>query len=67
MVAYRLDVMKKAILGLLWLVYLPVGAADRIYLLSETGKTVVLRRGVEPKVLAVNELNGRFHASPVFD
>ena len=42
----------------------PVGAADRIYLLSETGKTVVLQRGSEVKVLAINELDETFHASP---
>ena len=42
----------------------PVGAADRLYLLSETGKTVVLQRGPVIKVLAVNELEGTFFASP---
>ncbi len=43
----------------------PVGAADRIYLLSEGGKTVVLQRGAEVKVLAVNEIEDEtFHASP---
>ncbi len=42
----------------------PVGAADRIYLLSEEGTTVVLRRGREPTVLAVNELDDTFFASP---
>ena len=42
----------------------PVGAADRIYLLSEGGKTVVLQRGKEIKVLAINELDEKFLASP---
>ena len=42
----------------------PVGAADRIYLLSEAGRTVVLQRGPEIKVLAINELNETFYASP---
>ncbi len=42
----------------------PVGAADRIYLLSEKGKTIVLQRGKEFKVLAINELDGKFLASP---
>ena len=42
----------------------PVGAADRIYLLSEEGSTVVLQRGPQLKVLAINELDERFHASP---
>jgi len=42
----------------------PVGAADRIYLLSEDGRTVVLQRGPKWRVLAINELEGTFHASP---
>ena len=42
----------------------PVGAADRIYLLSEEGRTVVLERGPKLKVLAINELDERFQASP---
>lgn len=42
----------------------PVGAADRIYLLSEEGKTVVLQRGPKLKVLAINQLDETFHASP---
>ena len=42
----------------------PVGAADRIYLLSEAGRTVVLQRGPEIKVLAINEVDEKFHASP---
>lgn len=42
----------------------PVGASDRIYLLSEEGKTVVLQRGAKPTILAINELDGRFQASP---
>jgi len=42
----------------------PVGAADRIYLLSEDGKTVVLHRGKEPEILSINQLPGTFHASP---
>jgi hypothetical protein len=41
-----------------------VGAADRIYLLSEEGRTVVLQRGPQLEVLAVNDLDERFHASP---
>lgn len=42
----------------------PVGATDRIYLLSEEGKTAVIQRGTEPTILAINELEGRFQASP---
>ncbi len=42
----------------------PVGAADRIYLLSEEGRTVVLARGPQLKVLAVNLLDETFYASP---
>jgi hypothetical protein len=41
-----------------------VGAADRIYLLSEGGSTVVLQRGPQLKVLAINQLDEMFHASP---
>lgn len=42
----------------------PVGAANRIYLLSEEGTTIVLRRGPEFEVLAINELDEDFYASP---
>ena len=42
----------------------PVGAADRIYLLSEGGRTVVLKRGPQLEVLAVNSLDETFYASP---
>jgi outer membrane protein assembly factor BamB len=42
----------------------PVGAAGRIYLLSENGKTVVLERGTNIKILAINELDETFYASP---
>ena len=42
----------------------PVGAADRIYLLSEEGRTVVLQRGPQLKVLAINKLDETFYASP---
>jgi len=42
----------------------PVGAADRIYLLSEEGRTVVLKRGPQLEVLAVNSLDETFYASP---
>ena len=42
----------------------PVGAADRIYLLSEEGRTVVLKRGPQLEVLAVNSLDETFYAPP---
>ena len=42
----------------------PVGAADRIYLLSEEGRTVVVQRGPQYKVLAINDLDEKFYASP---
>jgi hypothetical protein len=42
----------------------PVGAADRIYLLSEQGRTVVVGRGPRLEVLAVNALDETFYASP---
>ena len=43
----------------------PVGAADRIYLLSENGTTLVLQRGHEIQRLATNKLDETFYASPV--
>ena len=42
----------------------PVGAAGRIYLLSEEGLTAVLLRGPKLQVLAVNILDETFYASP---
>ena len=42
----------------------PVGAADKIYLLSEEGTTIVLERGSNIKVIAINKLNETFYASP---
>jgi outer membrane protein assembly factor BamB len=41
----------------------PVGAADRIYLTSREGTTVVLKRGGEYEILATNKLDDRFDAS----
>ncbi len=42
----------------------PVGANGRIYLLGRKGTTVVIEHGSEFKVLATNQLNDNFHASP---
>jgi len=56
--------LKHRLPGLLNFSASPVGAADRIYLLSEEGKTVVVQRGPQLKVLAINELDERFFASP---
>jgi outer membrane protein assembly factor BamB len=42
----------------------PVAADGKIYLVSETGETVVLRAGRTPEVLARNDLDERFIASP---
>lgn len=42
----------------------PVAADGKIYLLSETGETVVLKAGRTPQVLARNRLDGHFVASP---
>jgi len=36
----------------------------KIYMLSETGDTIVLKAGRQPEVLARNALNGRILASP---
>lgn len=42
----------------------PVGGDGKVYMLSETGETFVLRAGREPVVLATNDLGERFLASP---
>jgi hypothetical protein len=42
----------------------PVGAAGRIYLPTEEGDVLVIRRGLDPELLAVNRLGEPFIASP---
>jgi outer membrane protein assembly factor BamB len=42
----------------------PVAGDGKVYLVSETGETFVLRAGREPVVLAKNDLGERFIASP---
>jgi outer membrane protein assembly factor BamB len=42
----------------------PVAGDGKVYLVSETGETVVLHAGRTPKVLARNSLDGHFVASP---
>jgi outer membrane protein assembly factor BamB len=42
----------------------PTCAADAVYLVSEEGKTTVLATDKQPRVLAVNQLDGQFMASP---
>jgi len=42
----------------------PVGAAGRVYLLGRSGTTIVLRHGPEFQVLAENDLDDDFSASP---
>jgi outer membrane protein assembly factor BamB len=42
----------------------PVAGDGKVYLVSETGETFVLRAGREPHVLATNDLGDRFLASP---
>jgi outer membrane protein assembly factor BamB len=42
----------------------PVAADGKIYMVSETGETFVLRAGRTPEVLATNDLGERFLASP---
>lgn len=42
----------------------PVAADGKVYLLSETGETFVLRAGRKAEVLAKNDLGERFLASP---
>ena len=42
----------------------PVGAANRVYIAGRDGATMVIEHGPEFKVLAVNELDDGFDASP---
>jgi len=42
----------------------PVAGDGKVYLVSETGETVVLHAGRTPKVLARNTVDGHFVASP---
>ena len=42
----------------------PVAADGKVYLVSETGETFVLRAGRKPHILARNDLEERFIASP---
>ena len=42
----------------------PVAADGKIYFVSETGETIVLRSGREPRILARNDLGERLIASP---
>lgn len=42
----------------------PVAGDGKVYLVSETGETVVLQAGRTPKVLARNSVEGHFVASP---
>lgn len=43
----------------------PVGAADRVYIVSRDGKTAVIKRSKDLEVLATNTLDEGFDASPV--
>jgi outer membrane protein assembly factor BamB len=42
----------------------PVAADGKVFLLSESGETIVLAAGRTPRVLARNQLNARQLASP---
>jgi outer membrane protein assembly factor BamB len=42
----------------------PVAGDGKIYVIAETGETFVLRAGRKADVLARNDLEGRFIASP---
>jgi outer membrane protein assembly factor BamB len=42
----------------------PVGASGRVYIVGRSGKTLVLQRSQEFKVLSTNQLDERFDASP---
>lgn len=43
----------------------PTGAADKIYIGGEKGLTYVIKQGAQFEVLAKNQLEDGFHASPV--
>lgn len=43
----------------------PIGAGEHVYLASEEGDVIVLQRGPEYKVVAINEMDEMFLASPV--
>lgn len=43
----------------------PIAGDDKIYFVSESGETVVLKASREFEILARNQLDGRFLASPV--
>jgi hypothetical protein len=42
----------------------PAAADGKVYLVSETGETIVVRAGREPDILARNDLGERLIASP---
>jgi len=42
----------------------PVAGDNKVYLVSETGETIVLRAGLQPEILSRNDLGERFIASP---
>jgi outer membrane protein assembly factor BamB len=42
----------------------PVGAADKVYLASQNGATVVIKNSDTYEVLATNKLDDQFDASP---
>ena len=42
----------------------PVAADGKIYFVSETGETIVLRSGREPRIIARNDVGERLIASP---
>ncbi len=42
----------------------PVGADGKVYFVSETGETIVVRAGRTPEILARNDLGERLVASP---
>ena len=56
-VAQRLEGMKEIYAS-------PVGAAGRVYFAGRDGKTAVLERGREFRLLAINELDDAFDATP---
>lgn len=60
----RAHYVKKRLPGIRHVFASPSGVGDRIYILSREGVTIVLRHGPEFQVLASNNLDDKFDASP---
>jgi hypothetical protein len=55
---------EKRLRGTGYILASPVGTNKQIYIVSQKGKTYVIKHGPEFNVLAVNQLDDQFAASP---